>query len=224
MSTVNNTIEHVVELFSEQPCWMIGPLAKKLQYSVPSVRRFLVEAGYFSSFTDNGKWYTLSSIPEFDNDDLWFSRNIGFSRHGSLTNTLINAINQSPSGASADNLGQTLHCRCHSILVRLCRQGKLQRERYGRSYIYFAADSNIADTQRQVLEIESTPSSPLPAEIAVLILVEFIRTPHLSFAQLAGVLKRSKGVVVQISNIRLLFAQHGLKKTIRKAVPKRGKR
>jgi len=30
-------------LFLDQPCWMIEPLADELNYSIPSVRRFLAE-------------------------------------------------------------------------------------------------------------------------------------------------------------------------------------
>jgi hypothetical protein len=70
---------HLIALFDQQPCWMIEPLASELGYSVPSTRRFLGEVGYFSSFTHNGKWYTLRSSPHFDQDGLWFHDVIGFS-------------------------------------------------------------------------------------------------------------------------------------------------
>jgi hypothetical protein len=36
---------------------MIQPLAAEMHYSIPSVRRFLAEAGYYSSFTHNGGCY-----------------------------------------------------------------------------------------------------------------------------------------------------------------------
>jgi len=51
--------QRLVPLFAAQPCWMIQPLAAELQYSVPSVRRFLAELGYHNSFTHNGGWYTF---------------------------------------------------------------------------------------------------------------------------------------------------------------------
>jgi len=40
--------ERLSTLFLEQPCWMIKPLAVQLRYSIPSVRRFLIEVGYYS--------------------------------------------------------------------------------------------------------------------------------------------------------------------------------
>jgi hypothetical protein len=118
--------ERLSALFLQQPCWMIEPLAAELRYSIPSVRRFLVKMGYYSSFTHNGGWYTLCSIPRFGQDGLWFYNEIGFSRAGSLTNTLVDLTNRSVAGMTAEQLGATLRCRCHSVLVQLCRQGKIQ--------------------------------------------------------------------------------------------------
>ena len=60
----------------------------------------------------------------------------------------------------------------------------------------------------------------LPAEIAVLILVEFIRNPDSSFEQLAKAISRNKSVTVKAAQIERLFDQHGLKKTTRTAAPK----
>ena len=146
-------IERLISFFSEQPCWMIAPLAAELRYSIPSVRRFLVETGYFSSFTHNGGWYTLRSIPRFGRDGLWFFSDIGFSRASSLTKTLIDLTTRSPAGMRAEQLGERLRCRCHTVLVHLYRHGRLQREKLGGSYVYFAADSHmpVYRHQRQAL-------------------------------------------------------------------------
>ena len=129
--------QRIISLFAEQPCWMIEPLAAQLRYSIPSVRRFLVQTGYHSSFTHNGGWYTLRSIPQFNKYDLWFYNDIGFSKIGSLTNTLTHLAQCSPSGLTAE-LGEIMCSRCHSILVQLCRQGRPQRQKMRRSHVYLA--------------------------------------------------------------------------------------
>lgn len=199
-------------LFLEQPCWMIKPLATQMRYSIPSVRRFLAEVGYYSSFTHNGSWYTLRSIPRFGTDGLWFYTDIGFSRAGSLTNTLVDLITSSPAGMSAEQLGVKLRSRCHSVLLQLCRKGKLQRQKIGHSHVYLAMDSGIAAVQRQ--SAESLSIIQLPAEISVLILAECIRSPNASFDQLAKTISRNKGIAINPSQVVRLFEQHGLKKTI----------
>jgi hypothetical protein len=210
--------ERLSTLFLEQPCWRIEPLAAELSYSIPSVRRFLAEVGYYSSFTHNGGWYTLRPIPRFDRDGLWFTSDIGFSRAGSLTNTLVELTTRSAAGMSAEQLGAKLRCRCHSVLAQLCRQGRLQRRKIEHSHVYLALDPHIAAVQRQ--SVESLSAVQLPAEIAVLILVEFIRKPDSSFEQLAKAISRDKGVTVKAVQIERLFDRHGLKKTIRTAPPK----
>jgi hypothetical protein len=211
--------EKLISLFARQSCWMIKPLAAAMEYSVPSTRRFLSEVGYYSSFTHNGKWYTLRTTPRFDRDGIWFFDVVGFSRAGSLTNTLIKLIIRSQAGMTSEQLGAKLHCRCHSVLVQLYRQGKLQRQKQGRSYIYLAVDSSIQVLQRQALESRNTPKTKLPAEIAVLILVEFIRHPDFSIEQLATVITRHHHIIVNAAQIRTLFMLHGLKKTAQTAGP-----
>ena len=214
-----NKNQHLVSLFTQKPCWMIEPLAAQLLYSIPSVRRFLTETGYFSSFTHNGGWYTLRSSPRFGQDGLWFYNNIGFSRAGSLTKTLIELTTRSPAGLSAEQLGEKLRCRCHSVLVHLYRQGRLQREKQGRSYLYFAAELQTAAGQRQALARQHLQAIQLPAEIAVLLLVEFIRNPESTFDQLAKKIRDSKNVTLNVAQIERFFEQHSLKKTAQTGAP-----
>jgi hypothetical protein len=197
-------------LFEKQSCWMIEPLAAEMEYSVPSVRRFLAAVGYYSSFTHNGMWYTLRSIPRFDRDGLWFFSDIGFSRAGTMLNTLVELASKSPKGMTAKALGEKLHYHCHDMLLDLIRDGRLQRWKMGRSHIYVAADPNIAAIQRKAVALSDVQ---LPAEIAVLVLVELINNPESSFTQLAKTISQSKKVTVSAAQIETLFARLGVKKT-----------
>jgi hypothetical protein len=212
MSVKKKPNQSLLSLFYEQSCWMIEPLAAEMKYSIPSVRRFLAEASYLSSFTHNGSWYTLRSIPRFDRDGLWFFRDIGFSRSGSLTSTLIDLAARSPAGMTAETLGEKLRVRCHSVLVQLCRKGRLQRQKMSRSNVYFSVDPAIATVQRRAMADGNLPPQ-LPAEIAVLILVEFIQNPGASFEDLANAISRKTRVTIDVEQIQWLFEQHGLKKT-----------
>jgi hypothetical protein len=213
MSLTEKPAQRLLDLFQKKSCWMIEPLADELAYSIPSVRRFLAEAGYFSSFTHNGAWYTLSSIPRFDRDGLWFFHNIGFARTGSLTNILIDLTERSPAGMTAEQLGAKLSVRCHSVLVQLCRRNRLQRQKLGRSHIYFSVDPSTASLQRQSMTVRDSPVSQLPAELAVSILVRFIQKPESSFKDLAQVISRKMRVTINAAQIQRLFDQHGIKKT-----------
>ena len=206
-----NVEQHLSSIFEKQSCWMIKPLATKLDYSVRSVQRFLTAVGYYRSFTHNGGWYTLRSIPKFDRDGLWFYNDIGFSRAGNMTDTLVELTCKSLQGITAEELGEKLHCRCHSVLVRLIRDAKLQRLKRGRSNIYIAKDADITVTQQKATTV---PNVKLPAEIAVLVLVQFINEPGLSFVQLAKSISQSSKVAVSAAQIETLFSRLGVKKTL----------
>lgn len=210
MSTEMDTNQSLVSAFKRQKCWMITPLAEQINYSIPSARRFLAKIGYYSSFTHNGRWYTLASIPRFKQDGLWFHNKIGFSREGSLTRTLIRLTEKSSMGLTAEQIGEKLQCRCHAVLVKLYREGRLQRQKQGRSYVYLAADAQIASIQRLALPKAHTPR--LPAEMAVLVLAEFIRTPEVEIKQLAKTISHRTGVLIKHEQVQMLFEQHGLKK------------
>lgn len=210
MSTKMDTTQKLVSAFKRQKCWLIEPLAEEINYSIPSARRFLANIGYYSSFTHNGRWYTLFSIPRFKQDGLWFHKKIGFSREGSLTRTLVRLTEQSPMGLTAEQIGEKLQCRCHTILVKLYREGRLQRQKFGRSYVYLAVDEQTASGQR--LAIPKTQATMLPAEMAVLVLAEFIRTPEAEIQQLAKTISRRTGVLIKREQVQVLFEQHGLKK------------
>ena len=209
MTDSPTAIQRLTELFQQQPCWMIQPLGHQMGCAVVSVRRLLAQIGYHSSFTHNAGWYSLAGIPHFGRDGLWFYQDIGFSKAGSLTRTLVALIRASPAGLSAEQLGQTLHTRCHSVLVHLCRKGLIQRHRQGRFHVYLAAETAVA--QRQLRQVVSTP---LPAEIAVLVLAEFIRHPHRQPEALARAVSAKAGIAIQAEQVRKLFDQYSLKKTL----------
>ena len=211
MSPQIDVQQRLSSLFADRPCWMVGSLAKRLDYSIPSTRRFLAQAGYYSSFTHNGRWYTLASIPKFSAAGLWFHKDIGFSRAGSLTNTIVDLVSKSKSGMTAGQLGQMLRCRCHSILVDLVRQNRLQRQKQGRGFVYLSADQKTAEAQLQT--VTDSVMTPLPAEIAVLIIVEYIQHPKSGFSKLAKRISSRAKVHIEASQVRALFEQYGLKKT-----------
>jgi hypothetical protein len=205
-----NIDRHLSPIFEKQSCWRIESLAEKLDYSTRSVQRFLSSVGYYRSFTHNGGWYTLRSIPLFDGDGLWFYDNIGFSHAGSMTDTLVTLAGNRSEGITAEELGRKLRCRCHSVLVRLIRDGKLQRCKRGRANLYLAKDADLAAIQQKAPTLSEVQ---LPAEIAVFILVEFINHPGSTFAQLSKAIFQSKKVTASVVQIETLFIRLEVKKT-----------
>jgi transposase len=208
--------EQLQQLFAQRKCWTIEELVRELDYSTISVRRFLMDVGYFSSFTHNNNWYTLRSIPLFDKYGLWFFDNIGFSKHGSLKKTILHFIAKSPQGLSAKQLAERLRVPCHAVLNHMYKGGAVTRFKTQQEFVYLASDEQhknrqLARLQSQVVEVR-TPE-PLSAQAAVFVLVEFIKRPEASFLELSQAVAK-KQVIATPEAIAQFFREHDLKKTL----------
>lgn len=215
MPTQRPPADRLGKLFHRRKCWMLHQLADALDYALISVRRFLKQIGYFRSYTANGKWYTLRDTPQFSRDGLWHHRGIGFSRHGSLTATIGYLVGRSPAGLSASELSQKLQHPCHAVLTQLHQAGQLDRLQVAGQFRYLATEPELNRRQRdQVAGAPSrSPTTALSTQAAVWVLVEYIKHPGLSFAQLAARLREQRQLTVAPENIQRFFAAHALKKT-----------
>lgn len=201
-------------LFYQQCCWTIEKLSKELNYSTISVRRFLKQIGYFSGFTHNSKWYTLSSLPGFDKNGLWFYDDIGFSRHGNLKENILYFINRSHQGLSAKQLAEILKTPCRPVLNHMYKSGAVDRFKNKADFIYLSTVSE--KNKRQLLRLHSqfveiSAPQKLSAQTAVYVLVEFIKQPQASFEELSQAVAK-KQVIATPTAIARLFEEHDLKK------------
>ncbi len=215
MPTQKTPAKRLQKLFHQRLCWTLAQLAQKLGYALLSVRPFLKQVGYFRSFTDNGKWYTLRDTPQFDRDGLWHHQGIGFSKHVSLTATIEHLVGRSPAGLTASEVAQKLQHPCHTVLTRLHQAGQLDRVKVAGQFRYLATQSPLNSQQRQqaLLSQGPDPSTSLNPQAAVWVLVEHIKNPARSFEELAGHLRAQRKLPVTSELIDRLFQEHGLKKT-----------
>ena len=208
-------VEQLKKMFEQRPCWILSDLARALDYALISVRRFLLQIGYFRSYTHNGKWYTRRSTPRFNRDGLWRHRDLGFSKHGSLTATIGHLVGRSPAGLSARALAQKLQHPCPAVLTHLHQGGKLDRLKVQGEFRYLSIQASLNRQQRE-LAMAASPSSPesaLSPQAAVLVLVEYLKNPALSFPEMADRLRTPGSLAVTPESIGRFFAEHGLKKT-----------
>jgi len=203
------------QLFHRRKCWMLAELAKGLDYALITVRRLLNQIGYFRSYTHNGKWYTLRTSPEFNRDGIWHHRGIGFSKHGSLTATIIHLAARSPAGLSARELADKLDHPCHAVLTNLHKNGELDRIQAGGEFRYLSTQQPMNRRQREQSAVEQPPGPPavLSTQAAVFVLIDHIKNPVLSFPQIAANVQKQHHIAVAAESIGRFFDEHGLKKT-----------
>lgn len=215
MQVRDKPLEQIERLFSQKKCWRIDELHRSLNYSIISIRGFLKQVGYFSSFTHNSKWYTLSSIPAFDKNGLWFHEAIGFSKHGNLKKSILYFINKSPKGLSAKQLAEILSTPCHAVLNHMFKSEGIDRFKGKTDFIYLCAhpEKNKRQLARLHSQVdEAKEPQKLSAQTAVYVLIEFIKQPQACFTELSKAVAQRQ-VIATPQQIARFFKEHDLKKT-----------
>lgn len=208
----------LLHLFDEKNCYTIQQLSQSLDYSVISIRRFLKELGYYSSFTHNSKWYTLYSIPSFNKDGLWFCKDIGFSKHGNLNQTILYFVNTSEQGLTAKELLDIIFVPSHPVLNLMYKKKQIDRSHTPRGFVYLSPIEDIKMLQLDRLQSRTVfPAKQiqrLTAQASVYVLVEFIKQPDASFLQLSKAVKKRQ-IIASEEAIAQLFTEHGIKKILK---------
>lgn len=200
---------------------MLGGRSKR------SVFRDLGEAGYRTSYTHVGRYYTLQDIPVFDDQGLWFHRDVGFSRAGTLKQTAAIQVERTPEGRTHDELQGLLRVRVHNTLLALVRQGRIARERVGRVYLYVSADAERAAQQvKKRVELSASLAEMLRVptdEEVVEVLVEALRAaPAIPATDQVARRLVARGIRLEPHHVQMVYEEHGLvpgKKTARRSSP-----
>jgi len=165
MRTPQFPAEALAELLREQKVATMGQLADTLGTDVKrTVFRKLKELGYRTSYSHRGRYYTLDTVAEFDEDGLWSYGSVWFSLHGTLLATSEAIVDAGEFGYFVDELDNALHVSTKDALRILVRAGRLEREKVGGRYLYCSTDPVRQRQQVLAREVyaERTMGGPLP--------------------------------------------------------------
>lgn len=125
-------------------------LRHQFQISHMTVFRILSDYGYRTSYNCNAAYYTLHDIPQFDSVGLWAHRGVRFSRHGTLSDTIVALVDNAVAGQTVRELEGRLQTKTANLLCRLVHDGRLtQRTLQGRLVVYLVTDPKRAEQQFQ---------------------------------------------------------------------------
>jgi len=134
----NDTIKAALRHLEKLKIFTIGQLSSVLKCSVPSARLKLRQWRTFTSYNQNGRYYTLPQIPKFDHYGLWHYKNVSFSRHGNLRKTLTNLVASATAGLSGKQLGERLGLSPQSFLHHFRNCPGICREKLDGVFVYFS--------------------------------------------------------------------------------------
>ena len=204
-----DTDKKTIRAIHQKKIIAIDNLASLLSSSIKTARRRLKLWQAITSYNMNGRYYTLPGIPDFDSHGLWQYRQVRFSQHGNLKNTIIAVVNQSNAGLDAAEASDILGISVRSFLSSLQKDPDLTREKMQRRFVYFSAAQKDYIKQKEH-RYAMTRTIQLPSDIeAIAILVETIKNPDLSIDQLAGKLQQNN-YRISSESIENLFSYHGL--------------
>jgi len=175
----------VLMTFRQQKIMTIEQLLHLLQCSAITVRRRLKKWNTFTSINQNGRYYTLPRIPEFDENGLWKYQSVLFSTHGNLKQTIIELIRQSSTGLSAVDISKIIEIpSSSSYFSQIKNSDGIKREKHQGRFIYFSDAPIKYQRQKRALDHQKTAGWPTDAQ-AVDILVHLIKNPGIEVEQLA---------------------------------------
>lgn len=187
-----------------------------------SIFRRLQMLAYYSSYTHKGAYYTLSGIPQFDSNGLWFFYGIGFSRLSTLKATVIELVERAEAGYTHREMEALLHIRVHNTLLILVQSNRIQRKRIDKLFVYCSANpeksADQTNRRRELLCFEADSNIPISEGMIIEVLIEIIRagktlvTPNVVKERLLA-----RQISIGITQIEQIYKQYSL--DIEKKIP-----
>ena len=216
-STISNHQTALTTLFEHKRVAQISDLRKALGVrSRTTVFYALKAAGYLSSYSHAGRYYTLAHIPRFDAHGLWSHKQVRFSKHGTLRETVFSLVQRSPQGYTHEQLQTLLDVRLHDTLRNMVNAGLLGRERIGGVFVYLSADDERSSEQLRQREAHDRALAEIfrvaTDEEVVEVLVEALKeAPEIPTPELVARRLVARGIRLEPHHVEQVYEEHGLK-------------
>ena len=201
-------------------------LCQHLLISHMTMVRALKKYGYYTSYNKNSAYYTPHGIPNFDEFGLWSWNDIGFSRYGTLQETIVSLVENSSEGLTVDELEKRLRAKVGNVICRLLRWKRPGRFYAGRNVVYVCRESgpqSIQRSKRQSRKFGDEKShiavnfreKRLPEGVdpitVIHILIQLIKKPEASVASLSLTLQ-AEDIEIKAEQIHRVLQFYSLEK------------
>jgi len=160
MKTEQFSAETLQAVFEEHPVVTMPQLQHAVGCAPGTMYRKLKELSYLSSYSHAGQYYTLPAYVSFNEQGLWTTRGIRFSRHGTLKDTVEAWCVGALEGYFEAELAQGLGVGVRIPLIGLCQEDRIGRDKVSGRYLYGSAEASVR--LRQTLTRRSREGHALP--------------------------------------------------------------
>ncbi len=169
----------------------------------------------YTSYNQNGRFYTLPEVPKFDRYGLWRHKDAAFSKHGNLKKTIIHLVGAAPAGLTGRELGELLRLKPQSFLHHFRNCPGIFREKHNGIYVYFSDIGEIYERQerQRCALIHHRTLADISDSEAIIILIAIIRYHGITVEDIMTLpeIKKSK---MGKTAIQAFMEYHGLVKKI----------
>jgi len=204
----------VANSLEEMKVFVLDSLVSSLSCSVPTARLKLKQWGTYTSYNQNGRYYTMPTVPQFDDNGLWHHKKIYFSRYGNLKNTIIELVTLSSFGLTGKEIGTVVRLDPRSFLHHFRNTKGIKREKRDGVYVYYSSNPIIYDQQKKRRKTLGHTSDEFVSDAnAVVILCALIKHHGIGFEAIMA-LPEIRMRRISPMAIRNFLERHGLiKKT-----------
>ena len=180
-----------------------------------TVFRVLSEAGYLTSYSHAGRYYTLADRPLFDEVGLWSHDGALFSKFGTLRATIVRFVEDAPAGQTHAELRDRLRLRVHDTVRELSKAKEIGRVQLDRLFLYVSVEQVVADAQEaergRLLESQPRPTPPVSTAVTIEVLLDLVRGAQ-AWEKPAAVVGRLgvRGVAVSVAQVEEIFQRYGV--------------
>jgi len=208
-----DTIRSVLRHLEKAKIFTIEELVHVLKCSIPNIRLKLKQWQTYTSYNQNGRFYTLPQVPRFDHNGLWYYKNVAFSKHGNLKKTIVHLVTSAPAGLNGRQLGEILGLEPRSFLHHFSNCPGIDRTKQEGVYVYFSDDAAVCkrQVQKRTALVHRSAVVTISDSEAVMILVAIIRGHGIS-AEAILVLPDIKKSKIKMMAIQSFLKYHGLEK------------
>lgn len=217
MLSKTKSLKFLSKFFKKNKVGVIADLCSLLETSSHmSVFRRLKELDYITSYSNAGKYYSLSNIANYNHFGIWEFNSIKFSKFGTLKDTVVNLIEQADFGKTHSELENILKVRVHNTLLNLVNLNKISRQQINNIFVY--TSNNKTKAKKQIKKRKETfdryMQDILPDWLIIEILVAIIQSNTIEI-NVKSIIKalNLKKITVTAKQIELTLDKLALKKT-----------
>lgn len=163
MTTISKNAKLIKSYLQAHTIANIKEFMNLLNKSKPTVNRALSEIEYSTSISHSGKYYSAKKSPKVNEYGIWMHKEVSFSSHGTLAETVRYIVTLSNKGYTSTDLKKILNIAPNEALISLTNSTLLLREKFNGVYTYFSSDKKTHQLQLKRRQLMAAEQSQVPS-------------------------------------------------------------